>query len=409
MANPEEIPADDPWGGCNPLDPDFRAEPHAPLARLREVDPVNVTPFGIVRLLRYEDCVRLFRDVKTGVRLTDGSLPGVDESDPERARLFMLQQDPPNHTRLRRLVSRAFTPRALSALGERVRVVVDECLDAVADKGEMDVIADLALPVPATIICEMMGVAVEDRQKFTTWTAEATWSLAAPLAPPEVLEMAAQAALHLAEYFEKLIEERRTHRTGDLLSELVQAEEAGDRLSTDELFSQAIGLLIAGFETTIGLIGNGIRQLLLHPRELERLRLDPALIATAIPECLRFDGPIPLTARILHEEAEFGGKKLVPNTLVWAMLASANRDPDRFPDPDRFDIARTGNDHLAFGGGAHYCLGAHLAEMEGRAAINAFVKRLDDVKLVSAVREPGPSLFRVPGKLPVTFTPRARS
>jgi len=401
------IPDDDGWGGCNPLDPDFRTEPHARLSRLREIDPVNVTPIGIVRLLRYADCVRLLRDVRCGVRTTAGIIPGVDETDLSSQRLFMLQQDPPNHTRLRRLVSRAFTPRALRALEQRITEVVDASLDRVAARGEMDVIADLALPVPATIICEMLGVPIEDHPKFTKWTAEATWGLAAQLAPPEVIATAAAAGRSLGEYFERLIDERRRRLTDDILSGLVRAESEGDRLSTEELLSQAVGLLIAGFETTIGLIGNGIRQLLLHPRELDKLRRQPELIERAVAECLRFDGPIPLTPRILHEEAEFGGKRLAPDTLVFAMIAAANRDPERFPDPDRFDIERNDNDHLAFGGGGHFCLGAHLAELEGRASIGRFVARFDEIALVSPEREPGPSLFRVPARLPVTFRPAA--
>jgi hypothetical protein len=403
----EERVPDDGWGGCNPLDPEFRADPYPRLARLREVDPVNVTPIGVVRLLRYADCVKLLRDVRCGTRTTEGALPGVDESTPERRRLFMLQQDPPNHTRLRRLVSKAFSPRALRALERRIGEVVDECLDRVEGRGEIDVIADLALPLPSTIICEMMGVPVADRSLFTRWTAKATWILAAQLLPSAALAEAEEAALRLAEYFEPLIEERRHHPTDDILGELVRAEAEGDRLTSEELLSQAVGLLIAGFETTIGLIGNGVRQLLLHPSELEKLQRRPELAASAVAECLRFDGPIPLTQRILHEEAEFGGKTFPPNTIVFAMLAAANRDPERFPDPERFDIERSDNDHLAFGGGPHFCLGAHLAEMEARSAIGKLVTRFQELELVSRERVPGPSLFQVPGRLEVRFRPRS--
>ena len=400
----ENIP-DDGWGGCNPLDPGFRADPYPRLLRLREADPVNVTPIGVVRLLRYADCVKCLRDVRSGVRTTDGMLPGVDESEPDRRRLFMLQQDPPNHTRLRRLVSKAFSPKALRTLEARIDEIVDECLGRVASRGEMDVIAELALPVPATIICEMMGVPVADRDTFTTWTAQATWTLAAQLLPPDQLAIAEDAGRKLGEYFERLIDERRRRPADDILGALVRAEAEGDRLTTDELLTQAVGLLIAGFETTIGLIGNGVRQLLLHPAELAKLRARPELIETAVAECLRFDGPIPLTQRILHEDAIFGGKTFPANTMVFAMIAAADRDPERFPDPERFDVERADNDHLAFGGGAHYCLGAHLAEMEGRAAIGKLVSRFDALELVSREREPGPSLFRVPGRLPIRFRP----
>jgi hypothetical protein len=399
------LPGDDSWRGCNPLDPAFRNDPYPGLARLREREPVNRTPIGIWRLTRYADVVRLLHDVPAGVRTTDGTLPGFDESLTNQ-RLFMLQQDPPTHTRLRRLVSRAFTPRAIAALRVSVQRIVDECLDRVAGRGEMDVIADLALPVPSTVICEMLGVPVADRDRFTTWTAQATFGLAAPLLPPEVIEMARVAGMSLGAYFEELITAHRANRPDDLLSELIRAEEAGDRLNGAELLSQAIGLLIAGFETTIGLIGNGVRALVRHPAELARLRAEPGLIASAIEECLRFDGPIVLTARVLHAEAEFGGTRIPENAMVWGMLAAANRDPAAFPEPDRFDVARQPNEHLAFGGGAHYCLGAHLARLEGQVAIGNLVERFTDLALDSEAVEWGASLFRVPGRLPLRFRPR---
>jgi len=393
---------DDPWFGCNPFDRDYLDDPYPALRRAREVAPVHNTPLGVWRLLRYADVMRLLYDVPCGVRTTDGVLPGVDEAV-EGPREFMLQQDPPAHTRLRRLVSRAFTPRAVARLHDRVQEVTDACLARVAGRGEMDVIADLALPVPSTIICEMLGVPAGDRERFTTWTAEATHGLAIQTSSPEVRARARAAAEALAGYFTHLIAARRAERTDDLLSALIAAEEDGDRLSPSELVTQAIGLLIAGFETTIGLIGNGVRALLQHPGELERLRAQAELIGSAVDECLRFDGPIPMTVRVLHADAEFGGQLLPKNAVVFASLASANRDPERFPDPDSFDVARTDNEHLAFGGSTHFCLGSHLARLEGRVAIGTLVQRLPGLRLVSDRVEWGPSLFRVPGRLPVTF------
>src|SRR5213593_3133516 len=218
------LPADDPWVGCNPFDPAFRDDPYPSLARLRALDPVNEMPVGIWRLTRYADVNRLLHDVPAGVRTTDGVLPGVDESLTGQ-RLFMLQQDPPTHTRLRRLVSSAFTPRAIAALRPQIQRIVDACLARVAARGALDVIADLALPVPATMICEMLGVPVEDRDRFTVWTAEATFGLAAPIMPPEVIQKARAAGEALAAYFAQLIERRRAHLTGDILSGLIRAEE----------------------------------------------------------------------------------------------------------------------------------------------------------------------------------------
>ncbi len=405
---PTPAASDDPWHGCNPLDPVFRADPHPRLARLRESHPVDRTPVGIWRLLRYADCVRLLREVRCGARTTDGRIPGVDESGLVEQREFMLQQDPPAHTRLRKLVSRAFTPRAVERMRPRVQAIVDELLDRVAPGGEMDVIADLALPVPATTICEMLGVPVEDRDRFTAWTAQATHGLAALIQPPEVVKQALEVGAALRAYFERLIEARRASLGDDLLSGLIRAEAEGDRLSPEELISQAMGLLIAGFETTIGLIGNGARALILHPRELVKLRERPELIESAVEECLRWDPPIPLTSRFLHEDAEFDGHVIPKDTQVMAMLISANRDPERFPEPDRLDVERADNAHLSFGGGVHFCLGAHLARLEGRIALGTLVQRLSGLELVSPEVEWGASLFRVPGRLPIRFTPERR-
>lgn len=390
----------DPWLGANPLDPAFRDDPYPALKQLRELQPVHRAPFGIWRLTRYADIERLLREVRAGVRRSDGTRPGEESTDGSE---FMLRQDPPDHTRLRKLVSKAFTPRAIERWRPRAEAIVEELLDRVEANGEMDVIADLALPLPSALICEMLGVPVEDRATFTVWTADATHGLAAQMSPPDVVERAASAAEQLGEYFEDLIQSRRRELGEDLISDLIRAEEAGDRLSRNELLSQSIGLLIAGFETTIGLIGNGVRALILHPHELEKLRHDPGLIESAVEECLRYDGPIPLTVRILHEDAEFAGVQIPKDAQVFAMLAAANRDPEVFPDPDRFDIERRDNRHMAFGGGAHFCLGSHLARLEAQLAIGGLVRRLRGLDLVNEKTEWGASLFRVPGRLPVRF------
>lgn len=383
-------------------DPSFRDDPHPLIRELRARAPVGRTPDGSWRLLRYDDVVRLLKDVPSGVRLSDGSLPGRD-----RPGGFMLLQDPPHHTRLRKLVSRAFTPRAVESMRPRIQRITDELIDRVAERGTLDVIRDLALPVPATVICEMLGVPVADRDTFTRWTSRATHLLVGELEPERLAESSAAAGA-LAEYFRELIQERRGRLGEDLLSALIRAEEEGDRLSPEELLVQAIGLLIAGFETTIGLIGNGVRALLLHPGELAKLRADPGLVASAVEECLRFDGPIPATVRILREPAEFGGRLIPADVQVFAFLYGANRDPEHFPDPDRFDVTREPNDHLAFGGGVHMCLGAHLARLEARIAIGTLVRRLEDLTLVSEERVWGESLFRVLATLPVRFRPTHR-
>lgn len=395
---------DDPWKGCNPFEEGFRDDPYPALHHLRAVDPINLTPLGVWRLSRYRDVVRLLREVPTGVRTTAGLLPFSNDPDSPPGR-FMLQQDPPNHTRLRKLVSRGFTPRAIERLRPKIAAVAEECLDRVLPTGRMDVVRDLALPVPSTLICEMMGVPLADRERFTTWTADATHGLAAGIAPPEVLQRAVAAAEQLTAYFLDLIAERRSNLGEDILSNLIRAEAEGDRLSGEELISQSIGLLIAGFETTIGLISNGIRALVRHPDQIEVLQENPGLIAGAVDECLRYDTPIPLTPRVLHDDVTFDGVTIAKDSTVWGLLGAANRDPERFPDPDLFDIRRPDNEHLAFGGGAHFCLGAHLAHLEAELAIGGLMTRARDFELESQTITWGPSLFRVPGSLPIRFKP----
>jgi cytochrome P450 len=399
------IDPNDPWLGLNPAErsPELRANPFPRINAAREAYPVHQTPIGYWRILRHDDVVRVLRELPCGVRTTDGKLPGVDES--VLPRRFMLMQDPPDHTRLRRLVSHAFTPPAIERLRADVAVLCEELIDRVAGTGEMDVIADLARPVPSTVICQMLGVPLEDRVRFTDWTAQVTHLLALDSLPKSQHEVAFGAAMSLAQYMNELIEQRRRNPGDDMLSTLIAAEEQGDRLSPEELLAQSVGLLVAGFETTIGLIGNGVRQLLLHPDQLAKLRARPELIESAVEECLRFDGPIQATRRVLHADAEIRGHHIPKDTEVMLWLASAHRDPRVYDEPDRFDIEREHKSHLAFGGGAHFCLGAHLARLEAQLAIGTLVRRLPGLRLVSDEIEWGRSLFRVLGRLPVRFDP----
>lgn len=404
-------PSDD-WCGMNLADPAFqqafRADPHPFLRNLRERDPVHRTPLGIWRVSRHADCLRVLRELPVGVRKTDGTLFGAEQMPADmRPGRFMLQQDPPTHTRLRKLVAKAFTPRAVERLRPRMQAIARAQMERARERGELDVIRDLALPVPSTMICEMMGVPSEDRDRFTTWTAESTHLLAAFSSPPEVVQRGMAAAEALGSYFDALIAERRRSLGEDILSALIRAEEAGDRLSPEELVAQSAGLLVAGFETTIGLIGNGILALLRHPGELARLQHEPGLLPRAVDECLRYDGPITLTVRVLHEDAELGGRTLPKDAFVMVMLGAANRDPEVFPDPERFDVGRDPNPHLAFGGGAHLCLGTHLARAEAAIAIGEFVRHVREPELALADGELswGRSLFRVLEALPVRFRP----
>jgi cytochrome P450 len=377
-------------------------DPYPALDRLRREAPVHETPLGFWRLARHADCVRLLREVPAGVRRTDGTPMGIGQGGGGGGQ-FMLQQDPPNHTRLRKLVSKAFTPRAAEAWRPRVREIVDGLLARPVEAGRIDVIADLALPVPSRLICEMLGVPFEDRDRFTTWTADATHLLAGDLLPPEQRVRSETSVVAFAAYFRELIEARRRRLGDDLLSVLIRAEEEGDSLSPEELLVQGMGLLVAGFETTIGLIGNGLHALARHEGQLATLRESPGLAPRAVEECLRFDPPIGVTTRVLHADAEFGDRLIPRDTQVWALLAAANRDPEVFPEPDRFDVTRHPNPHLSFGGGTHLCLGAHLARMEAQEAIGGLARRVVALEPAYDRIAWGPSLFRVPATLPMTL------
>jgi cytochrome P450 len=391
----------DPWLGVHPLSPEFRDDPYPLLARLRQHDPVNETPVGIFRLTRYRDVVRMLKEVPSGVRMADGSIFGAIATADGGPNEFILRVDPPAHTRIRKLMSHAFRPRAIERLRAGVDKLVGDLLDQAEERGEMDIIADLALPVPSTVICEMMQVPLADRDRFTGWTASATHLLAGILQPQETIDRGLAAVDDLVAYFTDLIADRRRNLGDDVLSDLIRAEEAGDRLSESELLSQSIGLLIAGFETTIGLIGNGVRALLDHPDQLARLQNDPGLIQSAVEECLRFDGPIVLTVRVTREDTAFGDRVIPADRPVMCLLAGANRDPAVFPDPDRFDIGRNGEDGLGFGGGVHFCLGAHLARMETQLAIGGLARRFRTIERTTDTVEWGASLFRVLARLPV--------
>ncbi len=398
-SNPPPAPVG--WFGLEPTRTELRDDPYPIYNELRETQPVHQTPEGYFRIMRHRDVTAILKGLKVGVRTTDGKLPGVDES--AMPRRFMLMQDPPDHTRLRRLVSRAFSPPAIAALEPHVVELVGQMLEQAADRGDgtIDIIDDLARPLPSTVICEMLGVPLSDRPKFTDWTARVTHLLAPRSMTDEMRRLAGEAAMGLGSYMSKLIEERRDNLGDDMVSVLIRATEDGDRLSPEELLTQSIGLLVAGFETTIGLIGNGMRQLLLHPEQLQKLRDNPELIDRAVEECLRFDGPISATRRVLHEDAVVHGVLVPKDVELLLFIASAHRDPRVYERPDELDITRDSRSHLAFGGGIHFCLGAHLARLETRVAIGELVKRFGSMELVQQAPIWGESIFRVQQSLPV--------
>ncbi len=395
---------DEDWGGANPLSPAFRADPYPALAQLRERDPVNLTPLGIWRVTRFDDVAYTLKHAPTRQTLRDGTSPNFDPLD-RRGDFheFMLNKDGEEHLRLRRLVIKAFTGRAVARMEQEIRGAVTEALDRGLANGGMDIIEDLALYVPSRMTCRIMGIPDADRLLFTEWAGLRTRAFWARYLPPDEQAAIRAAGASLADYFEALVRERRRQPGEDLLSELIRAEEDGERLREGELVVQAVGLLVAGYETTIGLIGNGIRALLEHPAEAARVRAEPALVDNAVEECLRYDTPVVFNWRILREAHVIGGCELPADAVIWVMLGAANRDPARFAAPDRFDVGREDVGHVSFGGGAHFCLGHQLARMEGRAALGEFCRRAAAPRLEVDGLAWSNSFFRVLGRLPVSF------
>lgn len=376
----------------NPFLGGARADPYPLYRTLRENDPVHRS--RAIRgwlLFRHADCTELLRDPRfsaddrnyiaypriRAAAIADGI---ADPTRPEEP--VMLRRDPPDHTRLRSLVNKAFTPRAIEKLRPRIEAVAAELLDAISGRERFDLIADYAVPLPVIIIAEMLGVPASDRAVFKRWSDHLVGFLdpqAAP--PPHVLRRTRE---EFFAYMGRIAAERRQQPADDLMTALVLAEEQGKRLSEIELHGTLALLLAAGNETTTNLIGNGMLALLRHPEQLARLRQQPELIESAVEELLRWDSPVQYTARILTEDVEFRGYRFRKGEMIVAVLGSANRDPEVFPDPERLDLARRNNHHLSFGHGIHYCLGAQLARLEAQIAFRQLLQRFPDLRLAAA-------------------------
>jgi pimeloyl-[acyl-carrier protein] synthase len=395
----------------NPYLPEVHEDPYPLYHQLRESDPVHRSELGFWVLTRHADVLALLRDPRTSrdprrserVELLRSSVEVGQLLDEEEAAPSMLFVDPPDHTRLRTLVNKAFTPAAVERLRSRVEAIVGGLLDRVAGTGTMDVVDDLAYPLPVTVICEMFGVPEADWDRFRGWSRSLV-RLLDPLVAEDAFEQALQARLALRGYLRELIAERRAHPDDGLLSALIAAEDQGHKLSEAELVSMCMLLLVAGHETTVNLIANGTLALLRHPRARARLAADPALAGSAVEELLRYDSPVQFTSRHALADLDVGGRRVRAGETVVAVLGAANRDPAQFPDPDRLDLGRAPNRHVAFGGGIHFCLGAPLARMEAAIAIPAMLARLPGL-------EPGPRppvrrdtvTLRGLASLPVTF------
>ena len=404
----------------DPLAPEHRANPYPLYQRLRENDPVHRALDGSWVISRWVDGSAVLRDPRFS-----GSPKWLREDD-ERAESNPIRQagtalmmflDPPDHTRLRSLVSKAFTPKRVEAMRPRVQQLVDGLIDKVIESGEMDVIGDLGYPLPVSVICELLGVPGGDHATFRAWSADASRLLDGDTLDAEAQQRGMLAGMQLFQYFTDLVEERRP-RAGtqsqpnpdqDLLSAMIAAEEAGDRLTHPELITTATLLFVAGHETTLNLVGHAVLALLRNPGEMERLRQDPSLIRPAVEEFLRYDSPVQFTARIATTDVEVDGTVIEAGEQVAVVIGACNRDPDHFPDPDRLDLSREDNRHLSFAAGAHYCLGAALARLEAQVAVGTLVRRLENLELVTTEpRYRDHFVLRGVHELRVAFSPAPR-
>jgi cytochrome P450 len=393
----------------NPFEPGFFEDPYRQYAALREHDPVHRSPLEVWVLFRYDDIVRTLRDASLSVQI-DNALPTARtkmfaEQAPgevERGSHAMLNIDPPDHTRLRRLVSKAFTPKMVNGLRPRIQTLVDDALATMAARGEADVIGDLAFPLPFTVISEMLGMPDGNRDEVRGWSHTLTKTLD-PILSPEDVEASLAAADNMMGHIQSVLAWKRDHPADDLLTGLLAAEEEGDRLSEMELLDQVILLYIAGHETTVNLIGNATLALLGHPDQLARLRSDPDLDAGAIEELLRYDSPVQFSRRITTADLDVDGTTIPAGTFTLTCLGSANHDEARWgPTVDELDLTRAdAGQHMSFGNGIHHCLGSSLARTEAQIAIGTLVRRFPDLELAGEPERNGRVVLRGLESLPV--------
>jgi cytochrome P450 len=396
--------------------PELMANPYPLYHRLREEDPVHWSEaMGGWLLTRYSDAVTGLLDPRLSAdrmpaflsSLTSSELDSLSQMN-EQMESMLSHHDGPQHIRLRALVSKAFTPRVVEGVRHRVEELVDAMIDAVAPTGRMDLIADLAFPLPAIVISEMIGIPTEDRVRVKRWADDYAEFQTASHALADRALVAQSSLAELRGYVEGIVEERRADPRDDLITGLVAAEEQGDRLSAEELVNLVVLILIAGNETTTNLITNGALALLRNPDQIERLRANPSLMTTAVEELLRYDSPLQRSYRTALEDYEIDGRRIRKGQTVSMVYGAANRDPAQFPDPDRLDVGRKPNRHLAFGHGAHVCIGAPLARMEAAIAFDSLVRDLPGLELADEPLEYREMVgHRGLKALSLTFTPRA--
>jgi len=395
----------------NPFAEGFAENPYPQYAAMRDADPVHQTPFGVWMVFTYDDVRSMLRNQSLSVEerhmhptaMSELAQQEMGEAADMGSR-SMLNVDPPAHTRLRRLVSKAFTPRMIEQLRPRVEGLVDGILDRASDAGGMQVMDDLAFPLPFAVITDLLGMPDTDTTELRRLSGLVVRSLEPVIDVPTLREIAA-AAQSLRELIGAAIEWKRTRMADDLLSALIAAEDEGDTLSADELAEQVALLYLAGHETTVNLIGNGVLALLRHPDQMRALRSDPTLDPAAVDELLRYDSPVQMSRRITLSEISVGGKVIESGGFVVLALASSNRDQRKWgPTADQLDLRREGAaDHLSFGGGHHHCLGASLARLEGQVAVGRLVRRFSRMEMAGEPSYNGRLNLRGLATLPVVF------
>jgi pimeloyl-[acyl-carrier protein] synthase len=367
------------------LDPEVLANPYPLFRRLRSEDPVHWDPFLHTWVVtRYVDVLEVLHTFSANRTHTPEKLQAMGLSEMSPLAQLMVKQmlfmDPPAHTRLRGLASQAFSPARVEVLRSHIREIVNRLLDEVQNRGQMDIIADLAEPLPAIVTAEMLGVPLSDRHQLKAWSADFAEMLGNFQHNPEHAPRMLRTVQNMTAYFRDRIRELKNIPREGLVHSLMSAEIDGDRLTEEEVVANSIVTMVGGQETTTNLIGNGVLTLLRNPGEMERLQEDQSLTPSAVEEMLRYESPSQHTGRLAPEDVELGGKAIRKGQAVMAVMAAANRDPERFPDPDRFDVARADNRHLAFGYAAHFCFGAALARVEGQEALEAIVRRLSSLE-----------------------------
>ena len=385
-------------------DPEFTIDPHPMLHRLRATDPVHRTAAGEWALTRYVDVEWALRDPACGTGFGTAEQTRAQYGDSpafEYMSRRMSRYDPPDHARLRGLVARAFTPRRIAALQPRIEALTEELLDAIEDRREVDFVAAVAHPLPSRVICELLGVPVADQALHSQWTPAIQRGLSNTASPTERDE--ANAAVgHQWTYLQQLVAERRASPGDDLLSAMVTAEEAGDRLTTEEVIATAIMVFSAGHSTTRDLLGSGLLRMLTVPGQFASLAADPSLASAAVEESLRYDPSLTMVRRRALKEKQLGEATIHPGETILALIIAANRDPAVFNDPDAFTITRADNRPLSFGGGIHYCLGSALARMEGEIVFRAVARRFPMMTLANNhTHSRDTPVFRGPEALPV--------